>query len=260
MMYPKPKDVRRPVEAITAYSDGREVIDLLLPEGRAEYMRRIAVMWDRQKRCCCICFQPMRLSESTFEHEAGRGMGGGHRDDRIVLPDGTWVNGAAHGSCNREKGSRRVTYNNGKAGTGSRIAEALHGLVSRRAHTGVSHEHRSRQDGASFLSFWRARDGGCAGVSVVRGVQLANLAGVQSSGREADSGAEVVPGPGGESRAQICCRPQPGAVEGYGLVGECVTHLIGDDNAQMTGYELARIMAVAVVFDGFLAYGVWRLF
>lgn len=39
------------------------------------------------------------------------GRTSGHRDDRIELPDGTWINGAAHRSCNSWKGSRRIPYN-----------------------------------------------------------------------------------------------------------------------------------------------------
>lgn len=102
-----------PNSAVQVFRDGREVCDVLTDVGRAEYMRRIALMWERQKHACCLCYQPMRLSEATFEHEAGRGMGGGHRDDRITLPDGTWTNGAAHAICNSAKGGQRGRYNRG---------------------------------------------------------------------------------------------------------------------------------------------------
>lgn len=98
-------------DAVRVYRDGREVCDTRTEAGRAEYRRRITLMWERQKHVCCLCYQPMRLSEAIFEHEAGRGMNGGHRDDRIVLPDGTWTNGAAHAGCNGEKGSKRGRYN-----------------------------------------------------------------------------------------------------------------------------------------------------
>lgn len=47
--------------------------------------------------------------DATFEHEYCRG--GGKRDDRTELPDGTWVNGAAHMACNYWKGSRHIGYN-----------------------------------------------------------------------------------------------------------------------------------------------------
>jgi len=75
--------------------------------GLREYRSRTEQMWLRQKGICSICFKPMRIEEATYEHSLGRGMGGGHRDDRIVI-DGKPFNTAAHGLCNAEKGSRRV--------------------------------------------------------------------------------------------------------------------------------------------------------
>jgi hypothetical protein len=38
-------------------------------------------------------------------------MGGGKRDDRTELPDGKWLNGAAHYECNQWKSSRLIRYN-----------------------------------------------------------------------------------------------------------------------------------------------------
>jgi hypothetical protein len=73
----------------------------------------------RQRFRCCLegvapgCPGILSPLEATFEHEFGRGMNGAHRDDRIELPDGQWINGAAHGVCNAWKGSRRIAYNNG---------------------------------------------------------------------------------------------------------------------------------------------------
>jgi hypothetical protein len=52
----------------------------------------------------------MFMWEVTFEHEAGRGMNGGHRDDRIEK-DGKWYNGAAHLWCNNLKSGKRMNYN-----------------------------------------------------------------------------------------------------------------------------------------------------
>jgi hypothetical protein len=49
----------------------------------------------------------MRRKDMTFEHTDLRGMGGGRRDDRIVDAKGKPMNLAAHGWCNREKGSKR---------------------------------------------------------------------------------------------------------------------------------------------------------
>lgn len=97
------------------YRDGREKCDLNSKAGRDEYMGRIRKMWERQNRICCLygkieqCPGRLTLREATFEHEDGRGMGGGHRDDRI-MKDGKPYNGAAHGLCNSLKGSRHIDY------------------------------------------------------------------------------------------------------------------------------------------------------
>jgi len=80
------------------------------PAGRREYQRRIEAMWKRQRGLCCLCGRPILLAESVFEHQDGRGHGGGNRDDRIEI-DGKWINGAACWKCNSEKGSKRIKYN-----------------------------------------------------------------------------------------------------------------------------------------------------
>ncbi|MDE2106651.1 MAG: hypothetical protein KGL39_56065 [Patescibacteria group bacterium] len=100
-------------EPIHRKDDGTEQCNLRTEAGREEYRRRLAVMWERQRHACCICWRTIRLSEAEFEHEKGRGMGGAHRDDRIRLADGTWLNGASCRTCNTEKGSRRMNYNKG---------------------------------------------------------------------------------------------------------------------------------------------------
>lgn len=78
------------------------------PAGRAEYKSRLALMVERQIGLCAICGKAMD-SDVSFDHELGRGMGGGKRDDRIEI-DGVRHNAAAHILCNRLKGSRRVEY------------------------------------------------------------------------------------------------------------------------------------------------------
>jgi hypothetical protein len=92
------------------YRGGREVCQNNAA-GDALYKHRTQLMMVRQGWICCICKDPSRpisvASGVTFEHTDLRGMGGGRRDDRIELPDGTWINGAAHGFCNAEKGSKR---------------------------------------------------------------------------------------------------------------------------------------------------------
>jgi hypothetical protein len=99
--------------AISVRRDGREVCE----HNGIEYKMRIIAMVKRQRGLCCLyghsphCPGHISEAEATFEHEDGRGMGGGRRDDRIVLPDGRWINGAAHALCNQWKGSRRIDYN-----------------------------------------------------------------------------------------------------------------------------------------------------
>ena len=99
------RSVARPV--ISVYADGREVLNNNTNAGRAEYKRRAEAMRQRQGETCCICNQWLSQKESTFEHEASRGMGGGFRDDRIEI-NGKPINGAAHGHCNRIKGSKHI--------------------------------------------------------------------------------------------------------------------------------------------------------
>jgi hypothetical protein len=102
------------------YRDGREVCQNNAA-GDALYEQRTMGMVIRQERVCCICQDPkdlMTAENATFEHGSylwkgvriqgePRGMGGARRDDRIVDANGNWINGAAHGFCNAEKGSRR---------------------------------------------------------------------------------------------------------------------------------------------------------
>jgi hypothetical protein len=94
---------------VTTYADGREKC-CNTPTGKAEYKRRVWLMWLRQKKRCCICWLWLRLENATFEHQDGRGMGGSTRDDRIEK-DGHPYNGAACWKCNNEKGSKRMNYN-----------------------------------------------------------------------------------------------------------------------------------------------------
>ena len=118
--FPKPSQVKRELPHVKVFPDGREVLQARLDkpegvEGRAEYKRRKEAMWERQKGICCLygflpqCPGKLLLKESTFEHEDGRG--GGKRDDRISLPDGTWINGVSHLQCNSAKGSKHIPFN-----------------------------------------------------------------------------------------------------------------------------------------------------
>ena len=120
LAFPKPKDLKILLVYIRVLRDGREICNRMHPDGRAEYRWRTGLMVDRQGYRCCLeayapmCPGPLSIEEATFDHEFGRGAGGGKRDDRIELPDGTWINGAAHALCNEWKGSRYIDYNRGR--------------------------------------------------------------------------------------------------------------------------------------------------
>jgi hypothetical protein len=112
--------MRRELPHVKVFPDGREVCRTRMDhpegaEGRAEYKRRKEAMWKRQKGICCLygflpeCPGKLEIKLATFEHEDGRG--GGKRDDRISLPDGTWINGVSHLMCNSLKGSRHIPFN-----------------------------------------------------------------------------------------------------------------------------------------------------
>lgn len=89
---------------IRKYSNGREVCqDTKL--GRFVYRNRVLAMLLRQHFRCCNCGNPLHEDEATFEHENGRTAG--KRDDRIEI-DGQRINGASHGFCNVERGSKRT--------------------------------------------------------------------------------------------------------------------------------------------------------
>ena len=116
LAFPKPKDQKKYPIPVRVFKDGREACNLLIKAGKDEYARRIREMWERQGKMCCLygrvegCPGKLALAEATFEHEAGRGHGGGHRDDRILV-NGKYINGAAHFICNSKKGSVRIDYN-----------------------------------------------------------------------------------------------------------------------------------------------------
>lgn len=89
--------------------DGREVCQKSAA-GVREYKRRLSLMWERQERTCAICYQFLMKDIATFDHQWGRGHGGGHRDDRILLPNGSWQNAALCFGCNNSKGSKRYYW------------------------------------------------------------------------------------------------------------------------------------------------------
>ncbi len=104
---PKPKKPRKP--AVQVFPDGREVCNLNFKRGREEYQRRKLAMYIRQRQMCAICGIYLFVTGWDFDHEDGRGMGGGHRDDRIEK-DGKRYNAAVCSVCNMLKGSQRIPY------------------------------------------------------------------------------------------------------------------------------------------------------
>lgn len=117
-IFPTEDDIKKEPVTVRVMKDGREICNLLTKAGRDEYNRRIRVMRERQGKRCCLeghvegCPGRLALAEATFEHQDGRGMAAGHRDDRIEK-DGKPYNGAAHFVCNSMKASRRIDYNEG---------------------------------------------------------------------------------------------------------------------------------------------------
>lgn len=90
------------------YADGRECT-LDNTAGRAEYQRRTDDMAERQSNFCAICMEWMILA--TFDHALGRGGGGGHRDDKILIGS-EWNNAALCHRCQGVKGSQRYHWIN----------------------------------------------------------------------------------------------------------------------------------------------------
>ena len=98
--------------AYKKFLDGREVC-LTNKRGLKLYRQRTLAMHERQKGICPMCKNPMSTeigfeNSATFDHVDGRGMGGGHRDDRIVDENGKPMNQALCARDNYAKGSKRV--------------------------------------------------------------------------------------------------------------------------------------------------------
>lgn len=122
LAFPKPKDKKKIFKpAVKVFSGGREVCDQLTKAGRDEYVKRKLDRYEEQGCRCAlqitdICKQRQGRwpkDEITLDHEDGRGMGGGKRDDRMwVIKDGKLVkqNAAVCWHCNSQKGSRKIPY------------------------------------------------------------------------------------------------------------------------------------------------------
>jgi hypothetical protein len=82
---------------------------MAIKAGKQGYYNRTILMLERQGMTCAICGRSLHYIWAEFDHEAGRGSGGGHRDDRIEV-DGLWQNAALCRGCNSEKGSKRYHW------------------------------------------------------------------------------------------------------------------------------------------------------
>jgi len=94
-------------EPVITHADGRQVCRNTVA-GRREYFARLRVMDLRQHHLCAIC--GLFMVEPTFDHEAGRGMGGSNRTDAVTDAEGNWINAAVHIWCNTKKGSQRYQW------------------------------------------------------------------------------------------------------------------------------------------------------
>lgn len=96
---------------VIKHDDGREVCNKHKPGGLAEYHKRLRQMFYRQfdpevhYHRCCNCKKRIEWPETTFEHENLRTPG--KIDERIEV-NGKPLNGASHGSCNLQRGSRKT--------------------------------------------------------------------------------------------------------------------------------------------------------
>ena len=108
-----PKYFVAPKPAVFTYPpDFREVCNMQKKAGRQEYYSRTLQMLNRQDGRCAICHNPLFFLWVEYDHEAGRGANGAHRDDRIEV-DGHWQNAALCRTCNSEKGSKRYHWVDG---------------------------------------------------------------------------------------------------------------------------------------------------
>ncbi len=102
--FPKPKDIKKPVEVEHVFRDGRTKINQLCKEGRDLYQKRKRDAWEKQGKLCSICHLHLNWGDSTVDHIKPRKSGGSAHDDR---PENI---AAAHATCNSERGSRRKGF------------------------------------------------------------------------------------------------------------------------------------------------------
>lgn len=103
------RQLRRKVPSI-GYPEGVGGREVCSPtaSGRRDYDRRREAMMVRQNFLCAICRRLFLCVE--FDHEAGRGSNGNHRDDRLFHEDGSWRNAALCTACNTWKASKRFKW------------------------------------------------------------------------------------------------------------------------------------------------------
>lgn len=97
--------------SVKTFPDQREVCENNAA-GKREYEQRKMEMWSRQLEMCAICGRWIPSNLAFFDHQDGRGHGGGHRDDRIMRGS-SWFNAALCYGCNGQKGSKRYEWVDG---------------------------------------------------------------------------------------------------------------------------------------------------
>lgn len=107
----KSQQKKLPRKGAVKVIDGREICNTETSEGRRIYGQRCEDMCLRQGMACAICRKWSKVL--YFDHEAGRGSGGGHRTDAILDAEGHWINAALCYDCNSIKGSKRYKWVNG---------------------------------------------------------------------------------------------------------------------------------------------------
>lgn len=103
----RPRAKAKTSEAFRVLRDGREICNSN-KAGDAEYKRRTIAMWERQNGLCCNGGEYVPKEFATFDHEHGRG--GGRRDDRLDLPDGSRINGMSCLLHNHIRGSKKTPF------------------------------------------------------------------------------------------------------------------------------------------------------
>jgi len=139
-------------ESIHTYPDGRQVCQDNAA-GKREYKARTTEMWLRQDGICPITGKWVDQNRAQFDHEAGRGSNGGHRDDRTRNDKGEWQNAAVSHEGNTIKGSQRYHWLDGKYVPVSKSQDVLKlGSTEKQSRDGIAHVLHGMPNGRSIWS------------------------------------------------------------------------------------------------------------